>query len=385
MRATVPVPVPEIVVARLARDADQLISATISRVRGELVLYAAVDPKLHAVSARRNLDIAVRALRSNKSPTPMELSEVAQTTKERISQGLPVEEIIQAFRISIGEIQERFLSICFEEGIPADGTLSGSRLLWVLGDAFTTRVVIAYHSFGLDNALHQAQRRTTLVRALLHGQPSTIESVNDLTGHRLNPEATYAAVRCLADPQTAERTRRAIEAAGGSTSRPALVSVDGGECIGMVTRRPVIGDNQVIGIGPQVPLRNIADSFRVASLCCDVALRLRRHGTFGLKDLSWRLAAASHFEVTAFLVARYLEPLRDEGEFGKVLEESLRVYLAHGRNIARSADVLVTHPNTLRYRLRRFTELTGLSLDSSEVLVELMWALELSELAPVLQ
>jgi putative transposase len=104
---------------------------------------------------------------------------------------------------------------------------------------------------------------------------------------------------------------------------------------------------------------------------------LHETGVFGVEDLSWRLAAVDVPEVTAHLRRRYLEPLRSEGEFGAVLEETLRTYLSQGLNVARSAAALVTHVNTLRYRLRRFTELTGQSLESTEVLVELTWALEL--------
>lgn len=371
-----PVRVPEAVVGRLERDIDQLIALTVAQVYDDLESYATVAPAALEVSVRRNLTIAVRALRENRPPAVEEVEEAETTTRERFTRGIPVEEIIRAFRISIGWIQERFVSICFEEAVPADVTLSGSRLLWAVGDAFTNRVITAYHTFGLDSALQDAQRRTTRVRALLHGQADQ-GATPDLAGHRLDPASDYAAIRCVTDPSAAERTRRTLEARGSLPSRPALVAVDGGECIGLVARRPAPDDDLTVGIGPFVALADIADSFRTATRACDVAGALGRHGVFGIEDLTWRLAAAADPEVTRFLEARYLEPLRTEGEFGVVLEETLRVHLEHGLNVTRSAAALVTHPNTLRYRLRRFTELTGRSLESVDVLVELTWALEL--------
>ncbi len=371
-----PAPVPEVVIARLERDIDQLTPITVAQVFEDLESYATVPSAALEVSVRRNLTIAVRALRENRPPAVEEVEEAETTTRERFTRGIPVEEIIRAFRISIGWIQERFVSICFEEGVPADVTLSGSRLLWAVGDAFTNRVITAYHAFGLDSALQDAQRRTTEVRALLHGQADHHGAGPDLTGYRLDPEAEYAAIRCVTDTAAAERTRRSLEAHGSLPSRPALVAVDGGECIGLVARRPG-DDDLVVGIGPFVPLGGIADSFSTASRACDVARVLGRRGVFGLEDLTWRLAAAADPEVTRFLEARYLEPLRAEGDFGAVLEQTLRVHLEHGLNVTRSAEALVTHPNTLRYRLRRFTELTGRSLESPDVLVELMWVLEL--------
>ena len=121
------VEVPERVVTRLDQDIDQLTPVTVSRVFEELSSYATVEPEALAVSVRRNLTIAVRALRSGRPPVAAELVEAEVTTRERFARGIPVEEIIRAFRISIGLIQERFVAICFAEQIPAHATLAGSR------------------------------------------------------------------------------------------------------------------------------------------------------------------------------------------------------------------------------------------------------------------
>lgn len=374
-----PVEIPEPVVVRLDQDIARLTPVTISRVLDELDSYATVDPADLEVSVRRNLTIAVRALRSGRPPVAGELAEAEQTTRERFAHGIPVEEIIRAFRVSIGLIQERFVEICFEEGIPTDTALAGSRLLWVVGDAFTTRVITAYHAFDLDSALQDAQRRTDYVRAMLQGRLGVAESASDLATYRLDPEGPYAAVRCLVEPGTAERVRRELERGGSLPDRSALVAVDGGECVGIVARRPTDDGAHVVGIGPFGSLRDVAASFRTASRACEVAHRLHPCGVFGLEDLTWRLAAATAPEVTRFLRDRYLTPLRAAGDFGAVLEETLRAYLAHGQSITRTAEALVLHPNTLRYRLRRFADLTGRTLESTEVVAELLWALEVGD------
>jgi putative transposase len=45
--------------------------------------------------------------------------------------------------------------------------------------------------------------------------------------------------------------------------------------------------------------------------------------------------------------------------------------------VARCAHV---HVNTVRYRLRRFEELTGMILDAADTVVELSWAMAAREL-----
>jgi len=122
---------------------------------------------------------------------------------------------------------------------------------------------------------------------------------------------------------------------------------------------PVLSVPVVVGIGPCVPLLKVAESFRTASLVLDAARKLHACGTFGLEDLSWRLAALAQPDVGRFLAERYLMPLREEGDFGRLLEETMRAYLAQGQSIARAAGVLMVHVNTLRYRLRKFEDLTG--------------------------
>ncbi len=79
------------------------------------------------MSVRRNLTIAVRALRSGRLLRGRRgLAEAEQTTRERFAHGIPAEEIIRAFRVSIGLIQERFVEICFDEGVPTDTALAGA-------------------------------------------------------------------------------------------------------------------------------------------------------------------------------------------------------------------------------------------------------------------
>jgi putative transposase len=372
------VDVVERVITDLENDLAHLNDLTVARVLDELASYASVDPAALRVSVERNLAIAVRALRAGVPPRVADLDEAEETTHERFEAGLPVEEILRAFRISIGIIQERFVERCFANGVAAEQTLAGSGLLWAVGDAFMTRVVTAYHNIQLDKAVQDAQRRTDYVRQLLAGDLNPADAPTILAAYRIDPDGEYAAVRCVVRDVSPERLRREIEKAGSRPGRPAVVTVDGGECIGVVTRRPDEVGGQAIGLGPFLPLREVGSSFRTASRCCDVARRSHRSGVFGLEDLTWRLAAADQPEVGDFLRARYIAPLRAEGQFGSELMETVRAYLAHSRNVARSAEDLVLHVNTMRYRLRRFEELTQTSLESSDTLVELLWALEMS-------
>ncbi|WP_040518366.1 PucR family transcriptional regulator [Gordonia aichiensis] len=61
--------------------------------------------------------------------------------------------------------------------------------------------------------------------------------------------------------------------------------------------------------------------------------------------------------------ARVLDLAQRDEESGSDLTKSLRAYLDHFGDVRAAADALHVHPNTLRYRIRRVHELTGIDLD----------------------
>jgi DNA-binding PucR family transcriptional regulator len=58
---------------------------------------------------------------------------------------------------------------------------------------------------------------------------------------------------------------------------------------------------------------------------------------------------------------------------------TLRAYLDCDLDVRRTAASLYVHPNTVRYRLRRISELTGLDTQSFSGMVELLTIARLAE------
>ncbi|MDF2707633.1 MAG: PucR family transcriptional regulator [Nonomuraea muscovyensis] len=369
----------DLAVRRLAGDGDLLLERTLVLL-GELASYAPIPSAALAESARRNLDTAVRALRSGRELSPEELPE-SGITRERARQGVPIEDMLWGYRANIGVIQRRFIEIAFTEGVAPELMLDGSRLLWSLGDAFTHQVMRWYQEWTVEQALRDSHLREEFVRELLTGTIGQADLGRRCAAYGLDEFGRYAAVRARGESRGGvEELRRLLERRGSAPGRPALIAVLGGECAGVVARRPAPVPGLVVGVGARLPLARQAESFHIAGNVLEAATRLHTEGVFALEDLSWRVAAANAPEVGAYLVERYLTPLREHGEFGRQLEVTLRAYLDNGQNIARTAAALVVHVNTLRHRLNRFTELTGASLTSTEVIVELAWALEFGAL-----
>lgn len=364
----------ESVLTVLADSLPGLTNETCLQIYRDLTSYqGVVERETLESSVARNLDIALHALRVGRAPTSDTLVQADTTAQERYDVGVPVEEIILGFRVSISLIHERFIDLGLSLDLPVDAIIAGSRILWNVSDAFTTRVVTTYHDLEVNAALADAHRRAALVNDLLAGRwPS------DPTVYSLDPQRRYAVVRCeVAADANPEAVRRHLETTGSLGTAHALVVVDDGVCIGMVAKRP--DDLAVaIGIGPFVRPEEIPRSGRIAEQALRLAHRLGRSGIQGLEELGWRLAATPRTDVGRLYSDKFLAPMAHEGGFGQEMIDAVRAWLQHGLSIPRAADTLGVHVNTVRYRLRRYQDLTGCDLDDIDDIIGVAWAIELS-------
>jgi PucR C-terminal helix-turn-helix domain/GGDEF-like domain len=177
-----------------------------------------------------------------------------------------------------------------------------------------------------------------------------------LAGHTPEdePEAVIDGIR-----NTARRARFDV-LAGVQGSR--LIVIVGGADDPLGAARPLaakFGAGPVV-VGPQVP-----DLFG--------ATRSARAALAGLRatpawpgaprpvlasDLFPERALDGDEDARDDLVRRVYEPLRDAGA---PLLDTLTTYLEEGSSLEATARLLFVHPNTVRYRLRRVTDLTGYS------------------------
>lgn len=145
----------------------------------------------------------------------------------------------------------------------------------------------------------------------------------------------------------------------------------------MVPQRPDLkGVAATAGLGGPASLEATEHAYHSASRMLAVALQFGAVGVYGLEDLSLKVAVASEPELGALLMRQNFDPLAAEGDFGELLEETVREFLANGQRILDTSKRLGIHANTLRYRLDRFEKLTGANLGHSLTVVEAWWALE---------
>ncbi|HEV3365338.1 MAG TPA: helix-turn-helix domain-containing protein [Acidimicrobiia bacterium] len=366
------------VVASLEACDEQVAAAALTTLRIALPSYRQVtDAELRA-SALRNSASARQTFTARRLPSDKELSEAAVAAAERADQGIYVQDMLTAYRLSIHQIREFIVEAATVAGCSSAVTLEMVQLLWALADAVGVRLATVHRDTEIEIARHGERQRAEFLRGLVFGSVAPAEIRRLGPAYHLTPDVRYVAVRGRPlSGCTAEELVRAIGAASRAVGHHAFVDLLEGDVVGVVRRPPAISDCPgIVGVGPPADLTGIEPSFATASRVLEVAQRFGQPGVYRLEDLSLRVAVAAEDELGELLVGRYLRPLEQLGGRAGAVLETVAAFIEHGLSVKATAEALDVHQNTVRYRLGRFEELTGACLEKPLTAFEVWWAMQ---------
>jgi hypothetical protein len=356
-------------VVEIQAGVDALVEGIVARIRDELPDFRRLPASTLAQAVRGNVARALAALAELRPPTPAELEGAAAVGRERAEQGLSVDGVLHAYRISISAVWTRFGELARERGVDVTSVLAFSETLWLWGDAVMEVVGAAHREVELELAREEQQLRDAFVLAVLLGTIDAAELSRESAGFGLDPEREYVAFRARALPGA--QARRVVP-----DGDDRLVTALDHDLVGLAVARPSAVPGTVVGVGPPGRLAGLPVAFALAGRALQTALAFGQEGVFSLADLGIRPAVLADEALGEVLCARHLEPLASLGRFGGELEATLRAFVDHDLHVEDTARALHVHPNTLRHRLRRYEQATGASLRRQADLVELWWALE---------
>lgn len=286
---------------------------------------------------------------------------------------------MQAYRLSLGEIKNCFLEV--SKGLlSADLIVEGVRVLWESSDEVEVELGRLYKRQRLWAESRDEQLWSHLFTGLLSGRLSGAEFEKTILHFELSEDLIYVPLRIrgASDSKTKELQQQIEFQHQGLAQRPVFSMVDG-DLACLLRNIPddsVSFDDLVAGLGEGATLENIAVQWKNASVALDTALAFGLSGCHSSISLGLRPLVVSENQVGSSLVKKYCGPFLEQGEFGAQILESVFSWLNNSRNFARAAEELFIHPNTLRYRLRKFAEVTSSDFDNLTTLVEIWWSLE---------
>ncbi|MFD9738925.1 PucR family transcriptional regulator [Umezawaea sp. NPDC059074] len=303
-----------------------------------------------------NLRIVERMLRTGVPPTEADLADLAVSAARRAAEGVPLGAVLTAYSLGVRALWHALLDDAGPDDL-AD-VLSATDLVFRFQQTAMSVVATAYADERQTIFGHERDTRHALVSALLTGTALS-ERVADRYAVLVlsigpNPDddsaiAAHRALRRVQDELHAVLHR--LDVQGGVVllppdhDVPALITR-----LTTTTGVPITAAHAVAAT-PDLP--RVHDQTRDV---LDIVLRLHRPpGAYRLEDVLLEYQLSQVTPATAALAA-LLDPLSDNPD----LLPTLELYLAENLNRRRTAARLHLHPNTVDYRLRRVTALTGL-------------------------
>lgn len=367
------------------QELPRLIDDAYDAVLDRIELYRGDDLVPNAELRRsiaHNLRAIVGAIGHPRAS--LDLDPPQETGRRRAHQGVPLPEVLRAYRISFATLWDALVEHAHRSPSPEtrDALLTASSMIWQLSDDHAVALTEAYRAATAELLLAEQRRRSALVEALLAGHPAPdagpLEAAA-LLG--LPPGADLVVVaadtRGLAEESLPgiERQLAARRIVSGWRLTPALqlglVSLQAGQR-DVVLR--VLREAASARTGVSPPFRSLTDTPR--------ALQLARAALASLPAGKAEVRVFSPSPLAALMAREPEEGRRLAYEvLGPVLEmppddravllDTLNAYLDHAGSAEGAAEVLYCHPNTVRYRLRRLHELTGRSLSDPYHVAEL--------------
>jgi hypothetical protein len=338
--------------------------------------------RLPAGESRRHIAVLFAAglasFERSGDPSERDFAEAARLGADRAAQGISIGGLLAAVQAG----RTRALEIAVQRARAAD--IPDGLLLEVLLDmdrylgALERHVIAGHRAAEQDLAGDFAEAGDRVLRGLLLGEEPG-SSPADLARLGLRPDGRYHCVVAeVGDPARLRSAGRRLAAAGGVSGTVA------GRLAALTPRLPARCDPNVLVVAaPAGPLRELRAVYGLCLAALPLAARSPRRGVHLLVDHAAELALASQPLLAVLNASAILGELRPADEFHRELASTALAYLDHGLRLDHTATALHVHPNTVRYRLRRLHELTGVPVvpgDPGEhrtvpELLQLWWAL----------
>ena len=333
-------------------------------------------------SVRRNMRFLLDAL--TNPGAAHDLGAPTDTGRERALQGVPLAEVLRAYRISFAVVWDALADrACAQPSRDVrEALLHSVSTIWQLSDEHALAVTEGYRAATVELLRVQQDRRGALVEALLSGQlgaEGTTFEAKRLLGFPPGCQfvVVVAEVRGLAEESLsgveAALARHRVASAWRLTPvlQMGLVALGAGDQAKVLE---VVNDLATTRVGLSPSFGDLSDTPRALQLA-RVALGSLPVGsavvsTFSSSPLAALVAAnPQESRRLARQVLGAVEALPEHDR--TMLLDTLYAYLDHEGAVTSVAQAVHCHPNTVRYRLRRLHQLTGRSLTDPRDLADL--------------
>ena len=369
----------------LLEQIDQLCSEQCRLIREEVAAYrrggAVTDDDLFA-EGRAHLKFMLETMGSGDP----DVAPARQLGTKRAQQGIPLDEVMSAYRVGSRFWWEEISRRVEEGDLPRRSLLLAGSEIWQGQAEYSEEMAVAYRQVVTDQLIQQQHARSALVAGLLEGPLPEGVSAWDAVRILGLPDNGYVAVVAIGGDALdtgMPKVEQALSAVGfpsawrrESDALVGLVSLSSRSRVGRLQQ--VLHDNtgHSIGVSPLYEgIPPFGEGLRYARAALLAATGTDRTVMFDQNP--YAVAAVSDPETMRRYAATVLGAVNTLDVQDKMLlVDTFRQWIRCGGAFAETAEQLCCHTNTVRYRLRRLKELTGRDVTRPGDVAELWLAVE---------
>jgi hypothetical protein len=352
--------------AVLARIDTEALLARMEEGFRELPAYtrfvaggAVLDDRGRA-AIRWNLELFLHWLADGRPPDDATLRQLRELVRVRAGEGLPIEDGLLVYRHGARLGWEALLELADgDRAVLLDGADVFLDYVATISDVFG-QAYAAEHDSPIGTEERRA--RTLLDRLCAHAPLGSEEhELADRVGFRIGDALRPFALMLVGG------SARAHGDAAARLRRAGVLAATEGPRVTGVAHAPVawealgLGARLLVAEGPPAGRETLADALEDLRALVAIARRAGRRGRVDAEEFLPDLLLHASPLIAARLEERVFGPLRRGAR--AELVTTLELLAAHDFDRAATAAALPIHRNTLRYRLDRVRELTGLDVD----------------------
>ena len=349
----------------LAND-GALMEAAVAEVRTSVPEIARLGREDIARHTRALLAAAMRAIAERRGPSPAELDFIEDLAVTRAQQGVAIHDVLAAIHVAQRHIWHRARELAPTHDAALPLLLDARELYEDWAEQVRGRLIVAHRQTELARTRSRRDRQGQLLRRLLEGGSAAVLAAAEAELPATRLWVVHVAAGADAAVALAEDRLR--------TGPADLFTVLGEALVGVLAGPPRTGADTLVGLAGPVSAEELDTAASWARRAHDAARATGRTGLVHVTDVALAVALRDAGDLGQLLRHSRLAALDPDQPFAVELATTVRLHLELDGVVEATAARLFVHPNTVRHRLKRFTELTGVELDGTFRAVETWWA-----------
>ncbi len=378
-----------------------------ARTQREISDYNAGAPELSSdllAGAMATVELLARTIANGTTARREHLGFLRELAARRVHQGVSLDAFIRAYRVALLTVWDACAEEATNLGISQSAGFALARSAIEAIDNVTSQATEAYLREETRLRTQSGRASRDLLERLIRGQP-TDPRRRHLAAPGLDPVGLIitmvARVEATADLSIADALQIAqdrLEETAAAGSRGQLAAILHGELVLLTSgnsprtqianvrsaRERALTEHSIdVRFGVSAPSQGFAtiqQAYREAALALSFTSPARP--IVALEDLSpleCALVSASA-TTTAIIASKGMRLSKLSDEERALTAQTIRAFANADLNIAKAAEELSVHPNTVRYRLQQIATKTGHDPRSFAGLVDLVCILELTNI-----